>query len=74
MIKSVYDPSPVGYSLPASNVFTGFTNKCDNIVNDSTHLTGIRDGCSILNLTNKVLLRSFQPPAFASALPVRWTT
>ena len=26
VIKSVYDPSPVGYSLPASNAFTGFTN------------------------------------------------
>ena len=25
MIKSVYDPSPVGYSLPASNAFSGFT-------------------------------------------------
>ena len=25
VIKSVYDPSPVGYSLPASNAFTGFT-------------------------------------------------
>ena len=25
VIKSVYDPNPVGYSLPASNAFTGFT-------------------------------------------------
>ena len=25
VIKSMYDPSPVGYSLPASNAFTGFT-------------------------------------------------
>ena len=25
VIKSVYDHSPVGYSLPASNAFTGFT-------------------------------------------------
>ena len=25
VIKSVYDPSPIGYSLPASNAFTGFT-------------------------------------------------
>ena len=25
VIKTVYDPSPVGYSLPASNAFTGFT-------------------------------------------------
>ena len=27
VIKSVYDPSPVGYSLPASNAFTGFTTR-----------------------------------------------
>ena len=26
VIKSVYDPSPVGYSIPASNAFTGFTS------------------------------------------------
>ena len=32
VIKSVYDPSPVGYSLPASNAFTGFT------------MTGVRVG------------------------------
>ena len=25
VIKSVYDPSPVGYTMPASNAFTGFT-------------------------------------------------
>ena len=31
VIKSVYDPSPVGYSLPASNVFTGFTTTGGNI-------------------------------------------
>ena len=26
VIKSVYDPSPIGYSLPASNAFTGFSS------------------------------------------------
>ena len=25
VVKTVYDPSPVGYHLPSSNVFTGFT-------------------------------------------------
>ena len=25
VVKTIYDPSPVGYSLPASNAFTGFT-------------------------------------------------
>ena len=31
VIKSVYDPSPVGYSLPASNAFTGFTTTGENV-------------------------------------------
>ena len=31
VIKSVYDPSPVGYSLPASNAFTGFTTTGKNV-------------------------------------------
>ncbi|MGP1622058.1 MAG: hypothetical protein ACTTGX_06285, partial [Candidatus Cryptobacteroides sp.] len=30
VIKSVYDPSPVGYSLPASNAFRGFTTTGQN--------------------------------------------
>ena len=39
VIKSVYDPSPVGYSLPASNAFTGFTTTGQNVgVNFSTPL------------------------------------
>ena len=33
VIKSVYDPSPVGYSLPASNAFTGFTTTGQNTRN-----------------------------------------
>ena len=33
VIKSVYDPSPVGYSLPASNAFTGFTTTGGNVDN-----------------------------------------
>ena len=35
VIKSVYDPSPVGYSLPASNAFTGFTTTGQNTWNSS---------------------------------------
>ena len=35
VIKSVYDPSPVGYSLPASNAFTGFTTTGGNTNNPS---------------------------------------
>ena len=33
VIKSVYDPSPVGYSLPAVNAFTGFTTTGGNTNN-----------------------------------------
>ena len=33
VIKSVYDPSPVGYSLPSSNAFTGFTTTGGNTRN-----------------------------------------
>ena len=39
VIKSVYDPSPVGYSLPASNAFTGFTTTGQNIGNPNQYPT-----------------------------------
>ena len=39
VIKSVYDPSPVGYSLPVSNAFTGFTTTGGNVGYWSTPLT-----------------------------------
>ena len=39
VIKSVYDPSPVGYSLPAVNAFTGFTTTGQNVGYWSTPLT-----------------------------------
>ena len=35
VIKSVYDPSPVGYSLPASNAFTGFSTTGQNTWNSA---------------------------------------
>ena len=35
VIKTVYDPSPVGYSLPAPNAFTGFTTTGQNSNNAS---------------------------------------
>ena len=31
VVKTVYDPSPVGYHLPPSNAFTGFTYNGNNI-------------------------------------------
>ena len=39
VIKSVYDPSPVGYSLPASNAFTGFTTTGQNAGSTTTPVT-----------------------------------
>ena len=39
VIKSVYDPSPVGYSLPASNAFTGFTTTGQNVGSPTTPFT-----------------------------------
>ena len=39
VIKTIYDPSPVGYSLPASNAFTGFTTTGGNVDNRPNPLT-----------------------------------
>ena len=39
VIKSVYDPSPVGYSLPASNAFTGFTTTAGDVDNRPNPMT-----------------------------------
>ena len=35
VIKTVYDPSPVGYTVPAPNAFTGFTSTGQNSENTS---------------------------------------
>ena len=37
VIKSVYDPCPVGYSVPASNAFTGFAITGDNTINSAEY-------------------------------------
>ena len=39
VIKTVYDPSPIGYSLPAVNAFTGFTTTGGNVDNRPNPLT-----------------------------------
>ena len=36
VVKTVYDPSPAGFKLPASNAFTGFTTTGQNVENDVT--------------------------------------
>lgn len=35
VVKTIYDPSPVGYHLSASNAFTGFTYNSENLVGTS---------------------------------------
>lgn len=35
VIKTIYDPCPIGFTLPASNAFTGFTVMGDNTTNVS---------------------------------------
>ena len=44
VIKSVYDPSPVGYSLPASNAFRGFTTTGQNVGNGNIGLFNVKGG------------------------------
>lgn len=34
VVKTIYDPSPVGYHLPASNAFTGFTYNGEKVGSD----------------------------------------
>ena len=36
VVKTVYDPSPVGFKMPASNAFTGFTTTGQNSTTQST--------------------------------------
>ena len=35
VVKTVYDPSPVGYTIPSVNTFTGFTTTGNNTTNSS---------------------------------------
>lgn len=35
VVKTIYDPSPVGYHLPSSNAFTGFTYNGSNVFGSS---------------------------------------
>lgn len=42
VIKTIYDPSPVGFKLPASNAFTGFTT-IGNTTDTSSQINGTWD-------------------------------
>ena len=42
VVKTIYDPSPVGFKLPASNAFTGFTVTGEHVGNPS-EVNGIWD-------------------------------
>lgn len=43
VIKTIYDPCPAGFRLPASNAFTGFTKDGGNYPNGQTGMANIRD-------------------------------
>lgn len=43
VVKTIYDPSPVGFKLPASNAFTGFTTSGSH-ANTSSEINGIWNG------------------------------
>ena len=44
VVKTVYDPSPVGFHLPANNAFTRFTTTGKNTSNDTEfNVQGIKD-------------------------------
>ena len=39
--KTVYDPSPVGFCIPPSNVFTGFTTTGENVAASNWNITSV---------------------------------
>ena len=47
IIKTVYDPSPVGYQMPASSAYTGFTDTGGNVA------SGAPNKCNINGAFNK---------------------
>ena len=63
VIKSVYDPSPVGYTVPAVNAFTGFTTTGQNTGNPAEYnVKGDFDkGWWFYIKTNKTGTTSFFP-------------
>ena len=40
VVKTIYDPCPVGFKMPASNAFTGFTNSGENYGPNNVDGTG----------------------------------
>ena len=47
VVKTVYDPSPVGFKMPANNAFTGFT--ADGLNNGTMNVDGTDDGQTFSN-------------------------
>lgn len=43
VVKTIYDPSPAGYHVPASNAFTGFTTTGENTPNENFNLFNVKD-------------------------------
>ena len=50
VVKTVYDPCPVGFKMPASNAFTGFTTTGNNSLTQSElNVDGTSDGAAYYN-------------------------
>ena len=47
VVKTVYDPCPVGFKMPASNAFTGFTT--NGLYTGTMNVDGTSDGQTFLN-------------------------
>ncbi|WP_455430123.1 fimbrillin family protein [Odoribacter splanchnicus] len=47
VIKTIYDPSPVGFKLPPSNAFTGFTTTGNNTNNTLSEINGTWSSSSL---------------------------
>lgn len=65
VVKTIYDPSPVGYKIPTVNVFTGFTSTGDNSEVESewnlSNSTTINNGLSFYTQGWKYGLLDYWP-------------
>lgn len=64
VVKTIYDPSPVGYKIPTVNVFTGFTSTGKNSPTDTEwnlNNTAINNGLSFYTQGREKGLLDFWP-------------
>lgn len=72
VVKTIYDPSPIGYKIPTVNVFTGFTSTGANADTDTEwnlNNTTIKNGLSFYTQDGKNGLLDFWP---ASGNRIAW--